>query len=68
MIQRLKKVPGPVRAMALVEAVLKLVATRKAIQNRQFGWAAAILVVNSAGILPLVYLLRYQRPRSSANV
>jgi hypothetical protein len=68
MIQRLKKVPGPVRTMALVEAVLKLVAIRKAIQNRQFGWAAAILVVNSAGILPFVYLLRYQRPRSSANV
>ena len=68
MIQKLKKVPGPVRAMALLEAVLKLMAIRKAIQNRQFGWAAAVLVVNSAGILPMVYLLRYQRPRSSANV
>ena len=68
MIRGFRKLPGPVRVLAGVEAGLKLVALFQAVRGRQLRWAIAILIVNSAGVLPVVYLLRYQRPRSAASV
>jgi hypothetical protein len=44
-----------------VDVVLRAIAARRAVQNGQRGWALAIGVVNSMGILPIAYLLWFQR-------
>lgn len=36
----------------------KAVAIRRAVSRREFKWAAALLVVNSVGLLPMYYLRR----------
>jgi len=40
----------------------RLLAVYRALRNRQFKWAVALAVVNSAGILPMLYLFRWSRP------
>lgn len=37
-------------------------AIRRAIQYKQWKWVVALLVVNSAGILPMVYLKSFAHP------
>lgn len=46
----------------------KVVAIRKAIGNRQYRWAWSMLFVSSAGILPILYLLRFQEPEDADTV
>ena len=36
----------------------KAVAIRRALSRREFKWAAALLIVNSVGLLPMYYLGR----------
>ncbi|MGZ6004972.1 MAG: DUF5652 family protein [Candidatus Saccharimonadales bacterium] len=43
--------------LACWEAVWKGVALWRASRHRQLGWFIAILVINSAGLLPIAYLL-----------
>lgn len=44
-------------ALAVWELVWKGLALWKAAKNRDTAWFVVILVVNSAGILPIIYLL-----------
>lgn len=37
-------------------------AIRRAIQYKQWRWLVTLLVVNSAGVLPMVYLRRFAKP------
>ena len=53
---------------AAVEAGLKIATLidlasrpRSTVRGSKVGWAAALTLVNSAGILPIVYLLRGRR-------
>ena len=62
-VERLKNLPRPVKIMAGFEAILKIVAIRRAVRNGQLRWAMALVVVNSGGLLPVIYLLRFQRRR-----
>lgn len=44
-------------AIALLELVLKGVALYRSARNGQKYWFVALIIFNTAGILPLVYLL-----------
>ncbi len=43
------------------EAVLKAIALWKSAQRKQLGWFLAIFIINSAGVLPLIYLVFFSR-------
>jgi hypothetical protein len=45
------------------DLIWKLIAMWKAARNNQLGWFICIALVNSAGILPIIYLL-IQKNRS----
>lgn len=47
--------------LAVWEAVWKGIATWKAARNNQLNWFIAILVLNTAGILPIVYIQFFQK-------
>ena len=49
--------------LALFEAVLKGIAMWKCGRNNQLVWYVFIFIFNTAGILPLVYLLFFTRNR-----
>jgi len=47
--------------LGIWEAVWKGLALWKASQNRQRNWFIAILVINTIGILPIIYLKFFQK-------
>lgn len=46
--------------LAIWELICKGRALWKASKNNQLGWFVAVLIINSAGILPLLYLKFFQ--------
>lgn len=50
--------------LALWSLFWKGLALWRAAQNKQKGWFIALLVINTAGILEIVYLLFFVAPRS----
>jgi hypothetical protein len=40
----------------------KIVAIRRAVERREYWWIAPLAVVNSIGLLPMLYLARSRRP------
>ena len=66
-VERLRRQPPPwLMPVMAVDVVLRAIAARRAVQNGQRGWALAIGVVNSMGILPIAYLLWFQRDSDNA--
>jgi methionyl-tRNA synthetase len=51
----------------ILEIIFKAVGLWKTGRNNQPGWFIAIFVLNTAGILPLVYLLFFQRNKNKAS-
>ena len=47
--------------VAIWEAVWKLIAMWKCGRHNQLAWYVCIAIFNTAGILPIVYLLWFQR-------
>jgi Family of unknown function (DUF5652) len=47
--------------IALWEAVWKGIALWKSGKNKQFAWFVCIFVINTLGILPIIYLLFFQK-------
>ena len=45
-------------------AVWKLTALWKAARNRQLVWFICLAILNTAGILPILYIYYYQRDKS----
>jgi len=43
--------------MAVAEIALKAITLWRSAQNKQKGWFIAIFILNSAGIVPIIYLL-----------
>lgn len=43
------------------ELVLKAIALWRSARNGQKGWFVALLILNTLGILPIVYLLLFQK-------
>lgn len=53
--------------IALWEAVWKAIALWKAARNNHLGWFIAIMIFNTAGILPIIYIAFFSRPRRAAK-
>ena len=43
------------------EAIWKGIALWKSARNNQLAWFAAILILNTAGILPILYIYLFQK-------
>jgi uncharacterized membrane protein len=58
---------GGILALLIVfgiwEAVWKAVAMWKSARNNQLAWFVCILIFNTVGILPIVYILWFQKKR-----
>ena len=63
MAQPRHRIPKQLLPFMAIEGGLKLFAAWKAYRNRQFKWCMALVLVNSAGVLPLLYLWRFREPR-----
>lgn len=51
----------PLITLVTIDLILKGVALWKSSKSEQKGWFIALLIVNSLGILPLIYLLFFQK-------
>jgi methionyl-tRNA synthetase len=45
------------------EAVWKAIAMWKSARNNQLAWYVCLLIFNTAGILPILYILFFQKKR-----
>lgn len=53
--------------LALWEWIWKGIALWKAARNKQLAWYIAILLINSAGILSIVYIKFFQKNKRSVQ-
>ncbi|HVZ58242.1 MAG TPA: DUF5652 family protein [Patescibacteria group bacterium] len=51
--------------LLVIEIILKSIALWKAARHNQVYWFIAIVIVNSVGILPLIYILFFQQDRKA---
>lgn len=49
--------------VGLWEAVWKAIAMWKSARNNQLAWFVCLLIFNTAGILPIIYILWFQKRR-----
>lgn len=49
--------------LVIIDVILKAVSLWKSARNNQLYWFVALAIINSAGILPLVYILFFQKKR-----
>ncbi|HPB24782.1 MAG TPA: DUF5652 family protein [Bacteroidales bacterium] len=47
--------------LALFEAVMKLIAMWRAARNKHLAWFICIAIINTAGILSVIYLLTHKK-------
>ena len=47
--------------LAIWDGVWKLIALWKSARNNQLAWFVCLAIFNTAGILPIVYILCFQR-------
>jgi len=60
-MDRKKQRAGAIVAAVAWDGVWKFLAVRRALKLRQFGWILPLLVVNSVGLLPMVYLWKLSK-------
>ena len=48
--------------LAIWDGVWKLIALWKSARNNQLAWFVCLAIFNTAGILPIVYILCFQKP------
>jgi hypothetical protein len=51
--------------LAVWELIWKGIALWRAARNNQTGWFVALLIINSAGLLPIIYLLTHKSSKPS---
>jgi len=62
MKRRVKRRARPVGIGVLIwDLGGKLAAIRRAVQRREYWWIAPLAIVNSVGLLPMLYLARSRR-------
>lgn len=55
----------PILAILILwEAVWKIIALWKAARNNQLAWFICIAVINTVGILPIIYILMQMKKKS----
>jgi hypothetical protein len=47
--------------LLIIDAILKGISLWKAGRNNQKNWFIALFLLNTAGILPAIYLLKFQK-------
>jgi hypothetical protein len=47
--------------LLIIDAILKGISLWKAGRNNQKNWFIALFLLNTAGILPTIYLLKFQK-------
>jgi len=47
------------------EVIWKAIGMWKSARNNQLAWFIFILIINSAGILPIIYLIFFQKSKKS---
>jgi hypothetical protein len=48
--------------IAIWDGVWKLIALWKSARNNQLAWYVCLAIFNTAGILPILYILCFQKP------
>lgn len=51
--------------LAIWEGVWKLIALWKSARNNQLGWFICIAIFNTAGILPIIYILTHRNKKAA---
>jgi len=54
-------------ALAIWDAVWKLIALWKSARNDQLAWFICLAIINTIGILPIVYILFFQNKRTAVT-
>ncbi|HEV2340010.1 MAG TPA: DUF5652 family protein [Patescibacteria group bacterium] len=54
--------------LIIIEGVLKAFALWRAGRNNQLYWFIAIVVLNTAGILPIIYMLFFERDSNKKRI
>ncbi len=49
--------------LAIWDGTWKLIALWKSARNGQLGWYICLAIFNTAGILPILYILLFQKPQ-----
>ncbi len=57
-----------ISVLVVWDTVWKGIGLWRAGRNNQLGWFIALLVVNSVGILPIVYILFFQRKKEETVI
>jgi hypothetical protein len=53
--------------LAAWEMVWKSIALWKAARNDQLGWYIPLIIFNTAGILPIIYIAFFSKPKKAAR-
>ena len=53
-------------ALAIWDGVWKLIALWKSARNNQLAWFICLAIFNTIGILPILYILCFQKPATPA--
>jgi hypothetical protein len=54
--------------VAIWDGVWKLIALWKSARHNQLAWFVCLAIFNTAGILPILYMLCFQKPEPPAPV
>jgi hypothetical protein len=52
--------------LAIWDGVWKVISLWKSARNGQLGWFVCLAIFNTAGILPILYILLFQKPAAPA--
>ena len=53
--------------IALWDGVWKLIAMWRSARHNQLAWFICLAIFNTAGILPILYILLFEKPHSSTS-
>jgi len=54
-------------AIAVWDVAWKIAAIRQAVERREYWWIAPLAVINSVGLLPMLYLARKPAPEPNGE-
>lgn len=53
--------------LALWESVWKVIAMWKSARNNHLAWFICIALINTVGILPIIYIIKHRKPQAPDN-
>lgn len=55
----------PILLVVVWDIAWRVIAVRRAVKNRQYRWIVPLVIVNSGGIFPMLYLWRWAKPKDA---